>query len=599
VIRSTIGLGVIALLLGPAWIALTYALDEVADRDPATVIAGLDRVASAFCADAGASEVEQESAQTERPTWFRALAFHEGLLHAASSVESPDLQRGIAEALEELGRAIVCSPNTTLELHVETGRGSVVGFDPLRALSFVEGHDGVSFTCEGETSATVISGPELIRRNLHSRYRPLPRSEPSFRIGLDVGQLRDEHCAGRPLASLQRIRFHSAVRSLGATQPLARSQIRRKEVTRADVRASVLLGVEHLLAGQRPKGRFTYLQHPFEPEQKSKRYSWARHAGVAYSLALVGRLLDDEGALAGAERALASMTRRLRAAAPGMCFASGDRCYLGTASLLLLALSEQRMATGDRRFDAHAGAVADFLLAMQRPRGDFYHYWSPEAGVDGETMMAFASQQAALALARHARASGDIDAREAADQAMSYFAGDYWNFFLGNYFVGQEHWTCLAAEESASAGAEASAARFCREIANFFARLVLHPGESPFSEDIGGVGVSHVVTPHVGPTATVSEALVSAVLLAKAAGDEPGEVGTALEETIHFLVRAQIEPGDTYAMPDGEGAVGGFPNSLSKTTIRMDNVQHAISALVRALPLLGEDGRLEREQRTR
>ena len=536
------------------------------------------------------------SAPLDRDVTIRAISFVDGQQRQAATVTARRLDRGIVQALSALDREVVCRGRGAVEVHVERGRGPVLARPPWANLSFVEGVDGLSVHCSDDTRAQLLSGPELLREGFLSSYQPLKKIEPGFRVGLALDRIAEQFCSDQPLLGLERIRFVSFVRTNAKLRRLRRAHLWRPHITRDDIRAAVVHGVDYLLRHQNNRGRFTYVLRPFAPPRRSKRYSWTRHAGVAYSLALSGRLLDDERALDGAARALRAMTRRLTKAEGGRCFRAGKKCYVGTSAILLLALAEYHAARGPSSLDAAAAQVAGFLRAMQRPRGDFFHFWSQDKGIDRQRMLPYATAQAALALARFGRILDDEKALAAARTALDHLAGAYWDFFLGRYFVAQEHWTCLAAEEFSHVDRAHPARRFCVDIANFYARLMLHPSDTPRPDEVGGVGISHVVTPYVGPTATVVEALVSGAILENdhAREREPTAIEAALVEGVRFLVRSQFTAEDTYAMAAGARAQGGFPDAASKPSIRMDNVQHAISGLVRALPLLDETGAMAR-----
>jgi hypothetical protein len=171
---------------------------------------------------------------------------------------------------------------------------------------------------------------------------------------------------------------------------------------------------------------------------------------------------------------------------------------------------------------------------------------------------------------------------------MDFLAGPYWDHFLGSYFFGMEHWTCLAAEEVYQAFPERAYARVCIAIGDHYDRITHGQGETPYAEDVGGMSITHVFTPHLGGTATGAEAMVSALRLAEATGEDAAGLREQLVATYGFLVKHQLTVHDGFWMPSPEVALGGFVETQTKPRIRIDNVQHAISAMVRGLDLLPE-----------
>jgi len=375
-----------------------------------------------------------------------------------------------------------------------------------------------------------------------------------------------------------------------APRRLLKCCVDRPVLTRSRGEAAALAGAEYLARALRPDGSYRYHWDPVADRDIRDTYNWPRHAGVSYSLALVGRIMDRPDLLEAAGRALERFERELVPGPDGsLCLFAQERCYVGSAALGLLALSEYRLATGDGRFDESARLVARFLKYMQKEDG-FHHDWYPDRGIDRELMKLYATQQAILALAIHARAvGGDEESLAAAEAGMDHLAGPYWNHFLGTYHFLQEHWTCLAAEEMYLARPKPEYAGICHEVGRHYDRITLRTDETPFAEDAGGMSVTHVFTPHVGGTATAAEAMVSAAILGRAIGKDVSSIEEQLRQTLHFLARGQVSAHDRFWIARPREAVGGFFETQTRTRIRVDTVQHVISAIVRGLDLLPAD----------
>ncbi|HUT78049.1 MAG TPA: hypothetical protein VM285_10205, partial [Polyangia bacterium] len=501
----------------------------------------------------------------------------------------------LADAAKELAgklrnaRRDLADPSTRLQLDLATASGWVPHGGPLFALSFVEGHDGVSAEVDGRR--VYLSPSELIRLQKYGSFRPLPAFDAKFRIGLDRGRVMPSlgHAAERAFgkrgeaAALTRFRALTVVEGSDLSpRRLLKASTDRPALTRGRGEAVVLAGAGYLARALRPDGMYRYYWDPVADKDLPGVYNWPRHAGVSYSLALAGRLLERPELLEAAGRALERFEKELVPGPSGSrCLMAQGKCYVGSAALGLLALSEYRLATGDARFDESARAVARFLRFMQKPDG-FHHDWYPDKGIDRELMKLYATQQAILALAIHARAvGGDAESLAAAEAGMDYLAGPYWDHFLGHWHFLQEHWTCLAAEELYAARPKPEYARICHEVGRHYDRITLGIDETPFAEDAGGMSVTHIFTPHVGGTATAAEAMVSAAILGRAIGKDVSSIEEQLRQTFHFLARGQVSAHDRFWIRRPRDAVGGFYESQTKTRLRIDTVQHAISAIVR------------------
>jgi len=461
------------------------------------------------------------------------------------------------------------------------------------SLAFVEGRVGVS----GESGGRRVYVPpsELIRFGRYGSFTPLPAFDPRFKIGLDarqaasaVARQADQIGVGGKASHLKRFAALTVVEGDDLRpRRLLKGTVERPPLDRVRLDAAVRAGARYLARALRDDGRFRYNYAPLKNADVRESYNWPRHAGTAYSLALVGRALGEPAFTAASERALERFVKQLGDGPTGSrCLVERGGCYLGSSALGLLAMAEHKIASGSGKFAPAARAVAAFVMAMQREDGFFYHDWSAKRGIDRASMKLYASQQGVFALARYARAFGDDAALRAAERGMDYLAGPYWDHFLGTYFFGQEHWTCLAAEEMFAVRPKPEYAAICLAIGDHYNRLCHAPGETPFREDVGGMSVTHMFTPHIGGTATAAEAMVSAVVLGRATGADVGPIEDQLRWTLAFLEKGQLTAHDAFWLPDPGVAVGGVLESQTAMRIRIDNVQHVISAMLRGRELV-------------
>jgi hypothetical protein len=498
----------------------------------------------------------------------------------------PELARKVARFAQGRDPGVL-----RLQLDLAVADGSIPQDGLLASLAFVPGHDGVSGLV-GERRVYVTPS-ELIRQDRYEGVGPLPGWEVGVKLGLGVDKARRAlmleadrlGTGGDEARDLRRFEALTVVEGADlAPRLLMRATVERKVLDRERMKAAVVAGASYLSRALGSSGLYHYHYNPVKDEDVSDPYNWPRHAGVSYSLALVGRLLARPGFVETAGRALDGFVRRLAPGPDGSrCLMDRGTCYVGSSALGLLALSEYRIASGDGRFDGAARGLAKFLLAMQKDDGLFYHDWRPGKGIDRSIMKLYASQQGVLALARHGRAVGDRAAVAAAEKGMDYLAGPYWSFFLGGYFFGQEHWTCLAAEELYDAVRKPKYADICLDVGDHYVRITLGKRDTPFAEDVGGMSVTQLFTPHEGGTATSAEAMTSAVALGERTGRDVSRIKRTVVSTYGFLSRCQVTAHDAFWLKRPEIALGGFYETQVKPQVRIDNVQHAISAMVRGL----------------
>jgi hypothetical protein len=525
--------------------------------------------------------------------------YSKGIRRSAMQVDGEPLGRALNQLAQGLKRsgALRRDPRLRLQLDFVTAEGWIPRSGLLASLAFVEGRDGISGLMNGRR--VYLPPSEMIRNKKYGSFKPFPSYDSNFRVGVDLEKMKKTilhqgeriGIKGREISDLARFRSIEVVEGDDLVpRQLLKGTVERPPTTRSSVRAAVVAGAGYLKLALSKDGTFRYYYNPLSDRNEKGSYNWPRHAGVSYSLALVGGKLHRTDLVAAAKKALERFEEQLTDGPEGSkCLESEGKCYLGSSALGLLALAEHRIASGDQRFDRIMKQVADFLLSMQKPDGFFYHDWYPDDGIDKKLMKLYASQQAVFALARYAAATGDAQALEKAVFGMDYLAGPYWDHFLGGFFFGQEHWTCLAAEEVYNARPKPEYAKLCFDIGVHYDHVTHRPGDTPYSEDVGGMSITHIFTPHLGGTATAAEAMVSAAILGQAIGRDTSSIREQLKWTFGFLMKGQITAHDAFWIRRPELSVGGFYDTQTKLSVRIDNVQHSISAMVRGMDLLPED----------
>src|SRR5262249_38094981 len=156
------------------------------------------------------------------------------------------------------------------------------------------------------------------------------------------------------------------------------------------------------------------------------------------------------------------------------------------------------------RFDPFIQRLADFILFMQAPDGDFRHLYHPDQDRRDETYRApYYSGEATLALSLVA----DADPRyaAAADHALAFLTGKQYCFVVGQFLYAEDHWTCMAADalwDHLSQDHRVRYAKFCVGFAEFLRRMQ-YTGDEPMvaehPELLGGYGLGPILAPHDTP----------------------------------------------------------------------------------------------------
>lgn len=343
-----------------------------------------------------------------------------------------------------------------------------------------------------------------------------------------------------------------------------------------------------------PGGKFVYRINT-DPHIKLDKnsYNMLRHAGTMYALAQAWQRSPDDAVRAmliknGAY--LRSQMGNLKGRDNLTVVWSeddSDEAKLGGAGLALVALTSlERIAPQSSEPETLEG-LARFILFMQKEDGSFYSkYHDDGTGYDVSWNSLYYPGEAALGLVMMYEYDKNRLWLTHAQKALVYLAESR----KGKQFVPADHWALIATghliahlEPEEDADIRALLVEHALQISNF-----IISNEMPEHEEgsllAGSLGRS---LGEITPTATRLEGLIAVRDLIKV--DDPAlaeKVDAAIEQGILFLLRSQV----------GEGTYeGGFPRAIRRITdsrtlpknfnrrateIRIDYVQHALSALI-------------------
>ena len=223
-----------------------------------------------------------------------------------------------------------------------------------------------------------------------------------------------------------------------------------------------------------------------------------------------------------------------------------------------------------------------YTVFLQKENGDFHHLYELKTRkVKPQYRSMFYSEEAALALVMGHKILGDQIYLDAAKRALDYLTGPKYDFFLGRFIYGADHWTCIAAEEAWPALKETGYLDFCEGYAAFISRMQYEPGLWDNVDFVGHYGFSGLTVPQAPAAAGFTEAVVSTLRLAHRHGRELARLETQMGSGLDALLSDQIRKGNSWMFPNPNAAHGGFRRSLVEQEVRIDFTQHALSALMR------------------
>ena len=471
---------------------------------------------------------------------------------------------------------------------------------PLKIDVAVETSSPEAFDEEGRASidrsleGLWLPGPELLLLPEELLSRRLVNSDGDvqsrrLRSYLEEGaraRLELPRSPGRSGASYQRVEFDSFVEAAGPLQRegtkalrLYRGNRQSPDTSPAALLIAVRAGAEFLLRHQRDNGSFEYRYQP-KWDAYDDGENLLRQAGTTYAMLEVYRELGDPRYVVASRRALAWLLRKARPPRPEheearflAIVSPGEEAKLGGAALAILAIVEHQRTTGDDRWIDEARKLARFLLHQQDESGHFRSKYFYGAADDELFESIYYPGEAVLALMRLHQVDPNPDWLTTAQR------GADWLIKVRD--AGKEvarlphdHWLLMGLAELYQATSDSDYAVHAEKIARAIVRAQRRSGRYP--DWIG----SFYDPPRSTPTATRGEALVAMVRLCQQTGVDASPYLEALERMAQFQLRTQLNSENSIYLARSDRAVGGFRRSLENWEVRIDYVQHNVSALL-------------------
>lgn len=375
-----------------------------------------------------------------------------------------------------------------------------------------------------------------------------------------------------------------------------------KPVDDATVTAAAQAAAAYLRRVNDPgTGEFTYLVNIDPAIPVARDYSILRHQGAVFALGMFDDAFPNPDNVAVMRRAVEFMRHccyqdfeqgQVTAIREPQSIANqGSRNYykLGGAGLGLLALASVERKSPGFVPPAEMQKVAAFGRLLQKRDGSFYSLYNPAAGgpMAYNKSLYYPGEMAKGWVALYELQPTAVDAFHDAMLALEYLAAS--RARLGS--APADHWALLATARllaaAASSGLEVpreALVNHALQVCDAMLDEARHPQPLPAME--GSLAPKGAVT----ATATRLEGLQAALTFLPADHPIVPHVRAAIDRGIDFLVRAQVKEGP-YA--------GGLPQAISRlpddgsadvrafnaqaTEIRIDYVQHSLSALVQYL----------------
>ncbi len=369
---------------------------------------------------------------------------------------------------------------------------------------------------------------------------------------------------------------------------LFRGNDRAPDLSPEALLAAARFGGDYLRSHLEDDGSFVYAYDP-KRHREDDDDNLLRRAGTCYSLVQLHRAVSEEASttsesspsyLEVARRGLAALLDQYtqEIPLPGMgdgveaLVSPGDELKLGGSALLLLALMEYQEVSGDLRWLPRGQSLARFLVAQQEADGHFISKISLQ-GKRFNFESGYYPGEAILALTRLYEADGDRRWLEVASHGANWLI-NVRDAGKATAELAHDHWLLMGLEALYRLQQDAAHAAHAGRIAQ--AIVEAQRLEARHLDWLG----SFYDPPRSTPTATRAEALVAMVDLTRITGQDSRPFVEALMRMAAFQRRCQFDQVSAMYLQRPDLAIGGFRRSLTHYEIRIDYVQHNISALL-------------------
>lgn len=360
------------------------------------------------------------------------------------------------------------------------------------------------------------------------------------------------------------------------------------------LRERIRLAARWFVPIQRAGGAFPYTYDPGQDRYGFETYNEVRHAGVTYALFQACQLCDDEALrLCAGKAADFIVDSSVSVPEGGAAYLYQGRCKLGGEALAIVALLEGRHGLQSQHWDDAIIALAELLLGMELPDEPGRYFQSYDAATHEKLLgpnSNYYPGEALLALTRLHRAFPDGPWLDAARRAARYLIhvkdGD--QIAAGNV-PRDDHWLTIALSELYRFDPNPEYATIALLQAD---RMAGSQYQADDAEPWRIGAAMRVPTPSFPSTATHGEALDAAWELAKVRGDAKAveRCSRAALRSVQFLLRVQFTDANTTRFAHPEHAIGAWAQDIDQPIVRLDYVQHGLSALIGASRMLDAEG---------
>ncbi|MFP4482312.1 MAG: hypothetical protein ACLFN0_05880 [Thermovirgaceae bacterium] len=334
-------------------------------------------------------------------------------------------------------------------------------------------------------------------------------------------------------------------------------------------------------------GRFVYRYDPLE-DKKLGGYNILRHAGTLFSMLEYCQIEKDSRTLESARRALRYLLGQIETIRSNgvemACVVEDGEVKLGGNGLAALAIAKYIEVTGDRKNLPVLRKLCEWMVHVQDSSGRFIvHKQDFPDGRVSDFRSSYYPGEAIFGLMRTFEIDSDERWLQAADAAARYLI-TVRDRGLPDVQLPHDHWLLYGLNELYH---QEKGRLFANHAFRIARAIIGAQNQKMASVDWnGGFGFN----PRSTPAATRMEGMGAAYRIALAVNDE--EMKKRILESLRlgngFLLRTLIDPSWAMYMKSPSRAVGGVRKSQNDFEVRIDYVQHSLSAFLSMHSILEE-----------
>lgn len=446
----------------------------------------------------------------------------------------------------------------------------------LQGIAFNQA-SSIAFLPEQLTTNTLINNQQLLRPKNIQRYL---KSHPRFSR---VWRRHQQHLGNHFFSFTTNSFFFDGDSLLN----LYRGHRMFDTVDSNHVIHSLELANHYLKSIVKPNGAFIYSYLP-KKDQVADRYNFLRHSGTTFAMLELYEKFKDPEMLSCAKSAISFiLSHRQPKTISGIetsCIIEKGFVKLGGNALTILMLAKYTETTGDMQHLATMQSLARWMTCQQLEDG---RYEAHKQDFKTDEIKNFTSEyypgEAIFSLVRLYNIDNNPEWLDSAEKNAQFLINIRDKGLKTEKLI-HDHWLLYGLNELYRHRANDLYLTQAMRIATAIT-LTQHHKKAELDWNGG-----YYSPPRSTPTATRMEGLCAAYALAKDF-NEPEmaqKIRTCIDQCVKFQLQTQFHPESAMYLPNPKRALGGFHQSLTNFEIRIDYVQHNVSALIAYNRILNE-----------